>query len=262
MKNTFTFWGAFLVRKVRNVKKVQLYLSNVEIRDDALVSKLQGFLMSQISEDFVDFLHEQETNPYSLNLLSTREGTIWTVNLFTQEAEEKILPQLLDLEEIQLDTYSGAISVKRIEIQTLSQETLLEIFREDDPSPIAHIHFYTPTTFKRQGQFVLFPDTRLIFQSLMQKYSRLVEGESEIDEETLQFLTDHSWISSYQLKSHYFPIHGRKHPAFRGKITIRIQGASSLKAYAHMLLRFGEFSGVGTKCSLGMGGMKIEERKA
>lgn len=244
------------------MKKVQLHLSKVEIRDDDLVAKLQGFLMSRISADFADFLHEQETNPYSLNLYSTREKMIWTVNLLAQEAEEEILPQLLDLKEIQLNTYSESISVKGLEIQTLSQQSLLEVFQEDNPSSIVYIHFYTPTTFKRQGKFVLFPDTRLIFQSLMQKYSRLIEGKSEIEEETLQFLADHSQISSYQLRSHHFPIHGRKYPAFRGRVTIRIQGASSLKAYAHMLLRFGEFSGVGTKCSLGMGGMRIEERKA
>lgn len=134
------------------MKKVQLHLSKVEIRDDDLVAKLQGFLMSRISADFADFLHEQETNPYSLNLYSTREKMIWTVNLLAQEAEEEILPQLLDLKEIQLNTYSESISVKGLEIQTLSQQSLLEVFQEDNPSSIVYIHFYTPTTFKRQGE--------------------------------------------------------------------------------------------------------------
>ena len=179
------------------MKKIRLHLSKVSLKDDDLVCKLQGFLMEKLSDDFASFLHQQETNPYSMNLRSEREESIWTVNLLSEEA----------------------------------------------------------------GQFVLFPDTRLIFQSLMQKYSRLVEGKAEIEEETLEFLAEHSQISSYRLKSHYFPIHGRKYPAFEGRVTIRIQGASTLKAYAQMLLRFGEYSGVGAKCSLGMGGMRIEERK-
>ncbi|WP_128837394.1 CRISPR-associated endoribonuclease Cas6 [Streptococcus sp. DD11] len=244
------------------MKKIRLHLSKTSLKDDDLVCKLQGFLMGRISDDFASFLHQQETNPYSLNLRSTREETVWTVNLLSEEAERQILPQLLSLEIIKLETYPEDILVKNIEIQSLSPQALLELFQGEEASHLVSLNFYTPTTFKSQGQFVLFPDTRLIFQSLMQKYSRLVEGKAEIEEETLQFLAEHSQISSYRLKSHYFPIHGRKYPAFEGRVTIRIQGASTLKAYAQMLLRFGEYSGVGTKCSLGMGGMKIEERKA
>lgn len=243
------------------MKKVELHLSKTRLKDEELVSKLQGFLMAQISPDFATFLHEQETNPYSMNLSSTRDESVWVVNLLSEEAEQQMLAPLLNLETIKLESYAEAILVKKVEIHSLSQQTLLDIYQDDDASHLIRVHFYTPTTFKRQGQFVLFPDTRLIFQSLMQKYSRLVEGRAEIEEETLQFLADHSQITSYHLKSHYFPIHGRKYPAFEGRVTIQIKGASTLKAYAQMLLRFGEYAGVGTKCSLGMGGMRIEERK-
>ena len=243
------------------MKKVELHLSKTRLKDEDLVSKLQGFLMAQISPDFATFLHEQETNPYSMNLSSTRDESVWVVNLLSEEAEQQMLAPLLNSETIKLESYAEKILVKKVEIHSLSQQTLLDIYQDDAASHLIRVHFYTPTTFKRQGQFVLFPDTRLIFQSLMQKYSRLVEGRAEIEEETLQFLADHSQIISYHLKSHYFQIHGRKYPAFEGRVTIRIQGASTLKAYAQMLLRFGEYSGVGAKCSLGMGGMRIEERK-
>ena len=243
------------------MKKIRLHLSKASLKDDDLVCKLQGFLMEKLSDDFASFLHQQETNPYSMNLRSEREESIWTVNLLSEEAEQQILPQLLSLETIKLETYSEEILVKNIEIQSLSSQSLLEVFQGDEALHLISLNFYTPTTFKRQGQFVLFPDTRLIFQSLMQKYSRLVEGKAEIEEETLEFLAEHSQITSYRLKSHYFPIHGRKYPAFEGRVTIRVQGASTLKAYAQMLLRFGEYSGVGAKCSLGMGGLRIEERK-
>ena len=231
------------------MKKVELHLSKTRLKDEELVSKLQGFLMAQISPDFATFLHEQETNPYSMNLSSTRDESVWVVNLLSEEAEQQMLAPLLNLETIKLESCAEEILVKKVEIHSLSQQTLLDIYQDDDASHLIRVHFYTPTTFKRQGQFVLFPD------------SRLVEGRAEIEEETLQFLADHSQITSYHLKSHYFPIHGRKYPAFEGRVTIQIKGASTLKAYAQMLLRFGEYAGVGTKCSLGMGGMRIEERK-
>jgi CRISPR/Cas system endoribonuclease Cas6 (RAMP superfamily) len=46
-----------------------------------------------------------------------------------------------------------------------------------------------------------------------------------------------------------------------GRVTIKIKGASTLKAYIKMLLTFGEFSGVGIKTSMGIGGLEIEKRK-
>lgn len=244
------------------MKKVKLHFARTGLRDNDLIIKLQGFLMERLDSDYVDFLHCQETNPYSMNLSGNREESIWTVNLLTDQAEEEILPHLLAIERIELDGFEKPIVVLNTSIQTLSQDDLLEIFQSDEEADLFHLHFYTPTTFKSQGQYMLFPDTRFIFQSLMQKYSRLLEGKEEIEEETLDFLAEHSRISSYQLRSHYFRVHKQRFPSFQGRLTIKVWGASTLKAYARMLLTFGQYSGVGAKCSLGMGGLEIEERKA
>ena len=151
------------------MKKVELHLSKTRLKDEELISKLQGFLMASISPDFATFLHEQETNPYSMNLSSRRDESVWVVNLLSEEAERQMLAPLLNLETIKLESYAEAILVKKVEIHSLSQQTLLDIYQDDDASHLIRVHFYTPTTFKRQGQFVLFPDTRLIFQSLIQK---------------------------------------------------------------------------------------------
>ena len=102
---------------------------------------------------------------------------------------------------------------------------------------------------------------RLIFQSLMQKYGRLVENQPEIEEDTLDYLSEHSTITNYRLETIYFRVHGQRIPAFRGRLTFKVQGAQTLKAYVKMLLTFGEYSGLGMKTSLGMGGIKLEEKK-
>ena len=163
------------------MKKVELHLSKTRLKDEELISKLQGFLMAQISPDFATFLHEQETKPYSLNLSSRHDESVWVVNLLSEEAEQQMLAPLLNLETIKLESYAEEILVKKVEIHSLSQQNFLDIYQDDDASHLIRVHFYTPTTFNRQGQFVLFPDTRLIFQSLMHKYSRLVEGRAEIE---------------------------------------------------------------------------------
>ena len=78
------------------MKKVELHLSKTRLKDEELISKLQGFLMAQISSDFATFLHEQETNPYSMNLSSRRDESVWVVNLLSEEAEQQMLPLLLN----------------------------------------------------------------------------------------------------------------------------------------------------------------------
>lgn len=243
------------------MKKIRLHLSKTLVIDSKLVSKLHGFLMGIIANDYASILHQQETNPYSMNVISNPDETIWTVNLLTETAEKEILPKLVSLEKINLKNVTSVIFVKSLTVDTLSSEILLENTHIMEDSQSIYLKFYTPTTFKSQGKYSLFPDTRLIFQSLMQKYTRLVEQKDEIEEETLTLLTNHSFISSYHLKSHYFPIHKQKIPAFQGGITIKLDGSEEIRNYANRLLKFGEYAGIGTKCSLGMGGVKLEERK-
>ena len=95
----------------------------------------------------------------------------------------------------------------------------------------------------------------------MMKYGRLVENRGDIEEETLDYLTSHSRITSYRMETRYFKVHGKNIPAFKGRLTFKITGPSTLKAYANMLLKFGEYAGLGMKTSLGMGGIELEERK-
>ena len=152
---------------------------------------------------------------------------------------------LLQIKEVSLNDLPK-LSVEKVEIQELGADKLLEIFNSEDNQSYFLIIFETPTGFKSQGSYVIFPTMRLIFQSLMQKYGRLVENQPEID---------------YRLETSYFRVHGQRIPAFRGRLTFKVQGAQTLKAYVKMLLTFGEYSGLGMKTSLGMGGIKLEERK-
>lgn len=243
------------------MKKIQLYLSFVNLTSNELALKLNGFLMSCLPSDYADFLHRQETNPYSLTVIKNQDGFIWTVNLLNDEAIQKIGSQLLTLREIRLESYDGLITIQRIEQVTLTLKNLTDHFYAETKQPTFTVHFESPTSFKSQGEYVIIPNLRLIFQSLMQKYTRLVAQDDEIDTELLAYLDQHTRIVSYNLKTRYFTVHKQKIPAFQGKLTFSLRGAETLKSYVQMLLKFGEYSGVGIKTSLGMGGLTFEERR-
>lgn len=242
------------------MKRIIISLQRIDQSPIDLSAKLHGFLMEKLDPDYVAWLHEQETNPYSMKVTHQREQTIWTLQLLTDEAIQQILPFVLELKRVELHGLP-VFGVQSITMQDLSSEQLFEFFNENQDRSLFTVHFQSPTGFRSQGEYVLFPTMRLIFQSLMMKYARLLENRQDIEEETLDYLVEHSRITSYRLESSYFRVHGKKIPGFKGKLTFKITGPTTLKAYANMLLKFGEYSGIGMKTSLGMGGLELEERK-
>lgn len=242
------------------MKRIVISFSRISRSPINLSTKLHGFLMENLDPDYVTWLHEQEYNPYSMKVIHQNDKTLWSLYLLTDEAIKQILPFLLELKKAELHDLPTLI-VESFSMQDLSSQQLLELFNQDQDRSFYTIHFQTPTGFRSQGEYVLFPSMRLIFHSLMMKYARLVENRQDIEEETLDYLVKHSRITSYRLESSYFNVHGQKIPGFRGRLTFKITGPNTLKAYANMLLKFGEYSGLGMKTSLGMGSLELEERK-
>ena len=243
------------------LKKIVLYLSSVRIPVSRLSTKLHGFFMGKLDSDYADFLHQQQTNPFSMNVKLRNNKVIWTINLLDSQAELQMYDAVMNLERIKLRGIEEEMRVERIEEQELLQDNLVQIFNDSVSMGVMTIFFQTPTCFKSNDQYVLFPTVRLIFQSLMQKYSRIIEESKDIDEEMLTYIEEHVQITSYDLKTHYFTVHGKKIPAFVGRVSMKIQGASALKSYLKMLLVFGEYSGIGIKTSLGMGSMEFIARE-
>lgn len=82
-----------------------------------------------------------------------------------------------------------------------------------------------------------------------------------VDEETLEQLCENAQIVKYDLKSVNFPLESVRIPSFIGKITIKMNGTQTMANFAKMLFEFGTYSGVGIKTSIGMGCIKLLERR-
>ena len=139
----------------------------------------------------------------------------------------------------------------------LSYKSLMDSFYDDECSRYINIQFISPTAFKKDGRYVFYPDIRCIFQSLMNKYDAAVSDEVMADEDTLEQLCENAQIAGYDLKSVSFSLEGVRIPSFIGKLTIKMHGTTTMVNFANMLFRFGTYSGIGIKTSLGMGSFKI-----
>lgn len=223
-------------------------------------SNMQGVLMEQIASNYAEILHEQRLNPYS-QYLELGEKKYWIVKTLTKEAYENIIKPLLSEQFRKFDIEKKHIHVKVIkkELMIRDKKELLKNFYEGECNRFLNIEFLTPTAFKSNGSYLILPDLKCIYQSLMNKYSASCEDMDMFDLDTLEDLVNNSSIVHYKLHSTYFALEGIKIPAFKGKLSIKIQGTETMAKYARFLAEFGEYSGVGIKSAIGMGAMKVAD---
>lgn len=224
-------------------------------------SNMQGILMERIDSDYAEVLHEQGLKPYSQYIL-TGEAKEWIVTTLTKEAYYKIIVPLMDerFTGFTVDKKDIHIKIQSKELKKTSKQELLDEFYSDECDKYLNLEFLTPTAFKSDGRYIIMPDMRYIYQSLMNKYSAASVDMDMYDDETLEQLVRNSHIIRYKLRSTIFPLEGVKVPAFKGEIGIKITGTDTMARYAKLLARFGEYSGVGIKTAIGMGALRIKER--
>ena len=230
------------------------------LRAEWLGPFLQGFLMEHTDSDYAALLHASTANPYSQYCCSPDGAElVWKVCALTDEAASYLVDPIARIDEVKLHAVNETFLVQKAEIETLGVDKIIGLLSEECP-PKHRIRFVTPTSFKSRGEYMIMPSTRLIFQSLFMRYSQVYAGDNEVDGDTIDYISSHSRISSYNLHSMYYPISADKKtkiPAFAGETALSISGKQPLQGLANMLLTFGEYAGIGIKTSMGMGGVRM-----
>ncbi len=224
-------------------------------------SNLQGVLMEKIDSSYAERLHESQLNPYSQFLVDKGGQKFWHIMALNQEAYQKIILPLAALEEFSLKNGQIKVNVIRRQIETCSEKTLLEEFYDKPGDRYLNIRFLTPTAFKQDGHYVNYPDLRLLFGSLMRKYSQASERLGMTDEETLDQLSKNCEIVKYHLRTAMFPLEKVNITGFVGTICVHVRGTDTMARYARLLLRFGKYTGVGIKAGIGMGATELLGRE-
>ncbi|MCI9476275.1 MAG: CRISPR system precrRNA processing endoribonuclease RAMP protein Cas6 [Emergencia sp.] len=91
-----------------------------------------------------------------------------------------------------------------------------------------------------------------IFYSLIQKYDA-VSGEPPIfSEKIMEDISKYVEISRYDLRSTRVHLEGAKIPSFFGTLSMHSYGPLLFRNLLHMLVSFGEYSGIGIKAAMGI----------
>lgn len=224
-------------------------------------SRFHGWLMEQIDADYALRLHTESFRPFSQYLYKNGEKWEWHINTLTFEADEKIGNLVLQKKEIDLDSSNAPIRILEKNWKEESIDDLLKKTYFTDSPNICTVELLTPTSFKRQGKYLLFPEVKLIFQSLLQKFAACDYKVSFGDGDILTEIQNKVEIIDYRLRTKKFYLEGTGIKGFQGNIRFKIYGPQAFINMVNFLLHFGGYAGIGIKTALGMGAAQISERR-
>ena len=221
-------------------------------------SLFHGVLMDAVDKEYAETIHLTGLHPYS-QYISSKDTLIWIIRTTNDEAYHRIVEPVLSpsFKSFELKHKGITVDVINKSVTTSSYDDLMKRFNSDLVDKYIKVSFDSPTAFKSDNSYVFMPDVRLVFGSLMRKYTAASSDTDMNDEETLHYIIDHTSIADYKIRSMRFHLDGTKIPSFVGEVTFRFGGTDTMARYSRLLLEFGEYSGVGIKCGMGMGAISI-----
>lgn len=245
----------------QEIARLDIELDIKDRADYNISSTLQGAMMELIDSDYAEVLHNSSTNPYSIRFFKNDDKYIWRINTFTTTAKEKIIDELFkpSLKEITIKHRNETIKIKEKTLKVTTYDDLIEKYYLTDSKRYIRINFATPTSFKSNGKYMIYPTTRAIYQSLINKFSAYADDFEKDMDGLLENFETYSEITDYKLRSTRFHLEGVTIPSFLGEITIKITGPQMMVNLANMLTAFGEYAGIGIKSSIGMGAIEFNK---
>lgn len=219
--------------------------------------RLYAFLLEQLPAEESEWLHEEGNRMISQFLKYSREsGTYtWTVCLLSDAASSVLSPVLERLREVFIENCSFAIQARSCE--KIGLEEFLSRGRENNQR-YAQLQFQTVASFKQNGRYVLFPQERLILQNLMMRWNETFPMCPLEDDDAFQAILGGVCITDYNLRTARFSLKGIRIPGFIGSCRIDARLPLPLLELWNTLLAFADYSGIGIKTGLGMGGVMVK----
>lgn len=229
-------------------------------------SVFHGIIMQHIDTNYATELHRSQVHPYRQFIFfdDASHSYIWRIITFSETCDRqmramlKVLPNKVFVRQKQL-----YLDIVDICISSTSHDALCELIlgpNLDDPADIQELQitFKTCTSFKSQDAYQPFPDLERMFQSLLKRWNTFSTTYTFKAPDLAKELCQATTLVDYQVKFKPYRVERTKIPAFIGYYTVRFKKNHSLASLAMLLLFYSQFTGVGIKTSLGMGGIQIK----
>lgn len=223
-------------------------------------SMLHGLLIELLPEPYPALLHEEGQRQLSQWLSVTGPNAfIWHICVTDDGLSEAIADVFQNKKTLQCKHLQCEFEVTdHVRKHTSMSDFMKEIYLAPEASRGVSIVFHTVTTHKSFGRYATFPSAELIAQSIRDRFCLLVPDFPLRDDEVMQQILENVYISRYKLQSATYGLEGHYVTGYIGRLEIHFKGPDPLRRLAETLFRFGNWSGIGIKTALGMGGCAVE----
>lgn len=232
-------------------------------------SEVHGLLfaiMGEIDKDYATDLHGLIDKPFVLELCMDnweRDGRIsrcqtgetYTITLscLNKELAERVSKanEVWAGREVRLGSAIFSIDEIRLIGQLFYQDILTNLYLSHEFT----MQFNTPTSFRRQGVQILFPEPVKVYENLLRRWSIFspIKLLDEIDFSRIM-------VKKYNLRTEVVHFENYMIAGFVGKCTYKLPEdvEDLLLLHVGALSRFAIFSGVGYKVTMGMGNISYQ----
>ena len=222
-------------------------------------SIMHGMLMEALPAPWPEKLHGEGWRPFSQWVEAKgSDCLIWHIGVLDDElgdAIDSILRPDIKYKSMHLNAEMTVRSAKRLH-QT-SNEYMTPFFTSDEACSGVTMHYLSPTTHKSQKHYAVFPSVELIAKNLAGRFCNMAPDFALSDHEALEQVISHTRISRFRLESLRYSLEGTWITGYTGWLELKFSGPDPLKRLAGVLFTFAEWSGIGIKTALGMGGCTV-----
>ena len=159
--------------------------------DVNMSSLFHGYLMNSIDSAYADYLHYNETHPYTSCIYKDMESgkIFWKITTFNKNAYEMLIKYFLenDVKNIYLEKKGIEVFVKSVSMKKTSFD---ELFFNDEKK--SKIYFLTPTTHKSNGVLQIFPNISTLLLGVVNKINQHSDTIKLEDENVINELLEKS----------------------------------------------------------------------
>ena len=222
-------------------------------------SLFHGVIMHAFPARFSEQLHKTAIAEFHQKLEFGKNAVKWSIHALTDECADYIDDCLYH----KMDAFY--LKQKQIELRIVKKESSDNLSyyewyrmrtREGGLSNKIRIEFSGPTSFKSYNVYLEEPNLSLCYRSLAIRLGGLQET-IRFPKKIWQQLADQTSIQHKTVKKCSFPLEKVTIPAFKGEMTVELQGDEDELLMMNLLWEFANFAGIGIKTAVGMGQAKV-----
>ncbi len=225
--------------------------------NSALAVKIHGWLLNTVSSALGEKLHAfGEVRPYSLYVKSSDRDCDWLVLNILHENALELLEVVANMQYLTLSGIKEPIIV--CGIQSVIEKSTRDILEEKDKTEF-RLEFLTPATYKLNNQYSNWFDLSRLIMGSVKKLNAF--ENTMINTRDFYGINESIDILNYQLKSVKYLINSNPINSFIGDAKCKVSGKTETMRQLKQILNYCQYSGIGAKTAMGMGGFHLETIK-